>query len=277
MSTCAEHPDASRLTAAAPVKVKAGAVRWEVRSGPLAEAIHDLLSQPDDLAGFKSTPIHQTWLVTVTRIALPQLPGGLALMRRSNYAKSKARHRDLFRTAAAVRAFRNALALEAAGVPTPRVWAAGVLRTLRVPKAGYLLIDEVLDAVSLSALAHSPRGASHAAVGEVARAIARMHEAGFVHGDLTINNVLLDGAGKPWFIDLERTQRVRGGANWRQAVEDFHRLARHFRKFSPAGRVAALRLLREYCAARGWKGREREFVRALERRLRHKMAADLAA
>jgi hypothetical protein len=64
---------------------------------------------------------------------------------------------------------------------------------------------------------------------------------------------------------------------WRQAVEDFHRFARHFGKFSPAGKRGALRLLKQYCFARGWAQREREFIQLLEKRLKHKIAEDLKA
>lgn len=274
MTSSAQHPNSGLLERVMAVRVKVGPVRWEVRSAKVAEAIGDLLSRPDDFAGRTAAVIRETWLVTVARVPVPALSEGSWLLRRSNYAKSSARKRDFLRTGAAVRAFRNALALEEAGQPTPRVLAAGVRRVLRVPRAGYLVVEEVPGAVSLAELAQSPQGAARAMIRAVTEAIARLHEHGFIHGDLTINNVLLDRAGRPWFIDLERTRQVRGAVTWRQAIEDFHRIARHFNKFSPAGRVGALRLLKDYCSARGWRGREREFVKALARLLKHKIEAD---
>lgn len=252
----------------APVTAKLGGIRWEVRSAALREMIGDLLAQPEVTS--TSDVVHQSWLVTLTRVVAGE---GVKswLMRRSNYAKTVARQRDLFRAAASVRAFRNALALEAAGIPTPRVLAAGVRRELLVPQAGYLLAEEIPAAVSLAQLTTQSAPIDRGVVKAVAAAIANLHQRGFIHGDLTINNVLLDGAAKPWFIDLERMRKVRGEVSWAQAVEDFHRFARHFGKFSPAGKRGALRLLQSYCRARGWAGREREFAEALGKRLKHKI------
>jgi tRNA A-37 threonylcarbamoyl transferase component Bud32 len=272
----AVYPDSDPIAPILPIKEKIGAVRWEVRSPAVLALCETFLREPAQLARDKSRIVHETWAVTVLRVS-PGTNAGAWLMRCSSYAKPKARGRDLFRTAASVRAFRNALALEQAGLPTPRALAGGVMRKLRVPQAGYLLTEEVPSAISLARLASQAEPVPPAITQTVALAIARLHENGFVHGDLTINNVLLDGAGQPWFIDLERMHKLRGAVGWRWAVEDFHRFARHFGKFSPAGQRAALRLLQHYCRARGWRRREREFIRALEKRMRHKLDEDLKA
>jgi hypothetical protein len=259
-----------------PLRKTIGAVRWEIRSAAMLERCEPLLRSADQLIKDKHNVIHESWAVTVVRVT-PAFGAGPWLMRHNPYAKPKARQRDLFRTASPLRAFRNALALEQAGLSTPRALAGGVLRVLRVPRAGYLLTEEVPNAVSLARLANQPDPVSPRIIKSVAAAIASLHQAGFVHGDLTINNVLLDGAGKPWFIDLERLRKLRGPVGWRQAVEDFHRFARHFGKFSPAGKRGALRLLKQYCFARGWAQREREFIHLLEKRLKHKIEEDLKA
>lgn len=268
------EPDQTALQTIAPARLKAGAVRWEVRSPAAAQVIGELLRNPERFTAQRENVIHQSWLVTMVRVSLPTRLDGVWLLRRSNYAKRSAQRRDFFRIAASVRAFRNALALEAAGMPTPRPLAAGVEREFGVPQTGYLLTEEVPGALTLASLAQSEAGAPRTVLHAVAEAIARLHERGFIHGDLTINNILLDATGRPWFVDLERTRRVRGPVNWRQAVEDFHRLARHFSQFSPAGRSGALRLVVLYCAARGWAGRELEFAKAIYERVRHKVAAD---
>lgn len=259
-----------------PLRKTMGAVQWEVRSAAMLAWCEPLLRSADQRIKDKHNVIHESWAVTVVRVASPSGAGSW-LLRHTPYAKPKARQRDLFRTASPLRAFRNALALEQAGLPTPRALAGGVWRVLRVPQAGYLLTEEVPNAVSLARLASQPDPVSPRIIKSVAAAIANLHQAGFVHGDLTINNVLLDGAGKPWFIDLERVRKLRGPVGWRQAVEDFHRFARHFGTFSPAGKRAALRLLKQYCSARGWARREREFIHLLARRLKHKLAEDLKA
>jgi hypothetical protein len=277
METTSAQPHVPAANAAATVTLQAGPVLWRVRSAEIAEAMRDLLRAPDAPRQNKDALIHDTWMLSVARVSGPIPPVGNALMRRSSYAKRSARWRDFFRAAAPFRAFRQALALERAGIPTPRVLAAGVERVWRLPRAGYLVVEEITPAVTLAKLAQQPGALTPALIRRVAEAIARMHDRGFIHGDLTINNVLLDEHLQPWFIDLERGRRCWGQVNWRQAVEDFHRFARHVGKFSVTARFGALRLLRYYCAARGWAGREREFAEALFQRLKHKLEADRGA
>jgi len=262
---------------AAPVTLRVGPVRWRVRSAEVAEAIRAVLLDPEAWLNRKDVLIHDTWRIRIARVPLSLDPCGRALLRRSSYGKGGAQWRDFFRTAGPLRAFRNALALERAGIATPRVLAAGIARSFHVPKAGYLLVEEIVPAVTLATLVRQPGPIPVATIRRVAGMIARMHQQGFIHGDLTINNVLLDGQSQPWFIDLERGRRCPGPVNWRQAVEDFHRFARHVGKFGAPARFAALRLLKHYCAARGWAGREREFSAALYQRLKHKLDADRSA
>jgi tRNA A-37 threonylcarbamoyl transferase component Bud32 len=262
---------------AAPVTLRIGRVRWRVRSAAVAEALRELLRAPDAPLQRKEALIHDTWLVSVARVSLPIAPGGRALLRRSSYAKRDAQWRDVFRTAGPLRAFRNGLALERAGIATPRVLAAGVIRSFRLPKAGYLLVEEIVPATTLAKLAQQPGSIPPKVIHQVAEMIVRMHEQGFIHGDLTINNVLLDQHLQPWFIDLERGRRCWGPVSWRQAVEDFHRFARHVGKFGKPAQLAAFRLLKHYCQLRGWAGREREFAESLRRRLAHKIAAERGA
>jgi hypothetical protein len=59
--------------------------------------------------------------------------------------------------------------------------------------------------------------------------------------------------------------------NWREAVEDFFRFARHVPTLGFTARFAALRLVKHYCAGRHWGGREREFVLCVEKLLRRKI------
>ena len=243
------HPPAA--AAVAPVTFRVGPVRWQVRSAAVAEAIREVLRDPDACMNRKDMLIHDTWRVSIARVPLSLGQCGRALLRRSNYAKSGAQWRDFFRTAGPFRAFRSALALERAGIATPRVLAAGIARSFHVPKAGYLLVEEIVPAVTLAQLARRPGPIPAPVIRRVAEMIARMHQEGFIHGDLTINNVLLDEQSRPWFIDLERGRRCPGPVSWRQAVEDFHRFARHVGKFGAAARFGALRLLKHYCAVRG--------------------------
>ena len=248
---------------------------WRVRS-PEPVGLREVLEGPDRMLARREALLRDTPLVTLVRLTLS---GGTAvLLRRTNYAKPSARWRDAVRGAAPMRALRCAVALERAGIASPRVFAAGVVRKGWLPVVGYLVVQEVPGAVTLARCAADPAcSISPTSVRLVAEAIARLHEAGWRHGDLTINNVLLDAQGRPWFIDLDRARRVIVPMGWLRAVEDFHRFARHVRGFRRAAWFSALRLLRHYCALRGWQGREREFARAIAGRLRGKWAADDAA
>jgi hypothetical protein len=276
MASPTRQTDTAPFNSIAPIRLSIGTAQWEVRSSAVVESISDLLRQPDNYLERKEGLIHDTFMVTLGRVSLPTSASHRLLLRRNNYGKPAAKWRDTFRTAGPFRAFRSALEMERAGLPAARVLAAGIRRAWRVPQAGYLLVEEIPNAVTLASLAQRPAGLSRRGIRRVVGDIVRLHENGFIHGDLTINNMLLDDGGQPWFIDLERTRRVRGAVNWQQAINDFHRFARHFGKFSAVVRFGALRLLKDYCEGRGWTGKEREFINALARRLRRKIEADRA-
>jgi tRNA A-37 threonylcarbamoyl transferase component Bud32 len=98
-----------------------------------------------------------------------------------------------------------------------------------------------------------------------------LHGKGFIHGDLTIGNVLLDARLGPWLVDLDRGRTTAGPVAWRGAVEDFFRFARHVPTLGPGARFGALRLLKAYCRERGWLGRERDFAADILKRLKQKV------
>ena len=95
-----------------------------------------------------------------------------------------------------------------------------------------------------------------------------------LHGDLTINNILLDEHLDPWFIDLERARLSAKAVGWQRAAEDFFRLSRHVEKLGPSAQRAALRLTVRYCTVRGWAHRSREFAAAVRARLRRKLKTE---
>lgn len=258
---------------ATPVSLKAGLVRWRVRSAEIAAEIRGLLDAPEEAMQRSDTVIHETGVITIVRVPLPVAVGGRALLRSNNYGKHRVRMRDFFRISGSLRAFRNAFSLERAGIPTPRILAAGIQRSFHVPRAGYLLMDEVSPAMTLAELAKRPACIPPGVIRGLAEEIANMHGKGFIHGDLSINNVLMDENLRPWFIDLERARRTSGSASWKNAADEFHRLARHVGKFRPCMRFAALRMLVQYCRLRGWAGREREFAEAVQRQLAKKVRA----
>ena len=247
-----------------------GNVQWMVRADDDVSAHETIFREPDaELA--QHQPFRDTILVTLARIP-GAMPGGKSyLLRRTNYGKPMARVRDFFRTAAPIRAFRNALELEAAGIPTPRVIAAGIVRKLQKPICGYLLVEEISGASSLVDYIKAHHGVPHRTIKEMAQVITHLHEKGIIHGDLTIGNVLLDAHLKIWLVDLDRLKTQSRAVNWRGAVEDFFRFARHIPVLGPGARFGALRLLKAYCALRGWAGREREFSADVLERLKQKV------
>lgn len=102
------------------------------------------------------------------------------------------------------REWRGMLALRAAQltVPEPRAWG-------RFASGEEILIS---DFVEVQPLAEAFRGAEEAEratlVDRLARAIAALHGAGFVHGDLHVGNLGLDH-DRVVFFDLQRTRRQR--------------------------------------------------------------------
>lgn len=71
---------------------------------------------------------------------------------------------------------------------------------------------------------------------EIGRTIARFHAHDVCHSDLNCRNILLDGAGKVWLIDFDKSARRPDGA-WKQGNID--RLERSLRKEAASGPAAA--------------------------------------
>lgn len=255
----------------APVSVQRGEVKWTARSPQILTALEPLLKTADSFLTEKKSLLRDTVLVTLARLPASISGEQRWLLRRTNYGKRDARVRDLFRPSGPMRAFRRGLDFERAGLPTPRVLAAGIGRRWHLPAKGYLLVEEIQPAETLVEHLRSHGQIPGTAIRRVAQAVVRMHDRGFTHGDLTINNVLLDEQLLPWFIDLERARSRARPVNWSEAVEDFFRFARHVPTLGFAGRFAALRLVKHYCVGRGWAGRERNFALSVEARVRQKV------
>lgn len=264
--------DASALEIVAPVTLRVGGVAWRLRSPAVMNSLKSLLRNPDEMLADQKALLHDTFLVTIGR--LPFTAGNEKirfLLRRTNYGKPPAVWRDLFRIAAPMRAFRNALRFGHLGVSTPRVLAAGIVRRWHLPQTGYLLVEEINPAMTLGQRLRQSESLERPVIQSIGAAIAGLHEQGGFHGDLTINNILLDARGHPWFIDLERAQFHWRALPWSRSVEDFHRFARHYVKLSPGARGTAMRIMSAYCAERGWRKRTREFAEAVYTRARHKI------
>ena len=254
-----------------PVSCRRGGIKWTARSPRALTSLMAILSNPDAFLTNPETLLRDTVLVTLARLPDPTAGSGPWLLRRTNYGKPQARVRDLFRCAGPLRAFQRGLDFERAGLPTPRVLAAGIRRVWHQPVKGYLVVEEIRNAETLQEQLHRAGRLSRVGLGRLAAVIARMHEHGITHGDLTINNLLLDKHTQPWFIDLERARVRSKPVNRRAAVEDFFRLARHVEALGEPARAAAWQLLTRYCTTRGWKGQARSLAADIAARLERKV------
>jgi hypothetical protein len=159
------------------------------------------------------------------------------------------------------RAFAMGRALEDAGLAAPRAllvgWRGGA-GLLVTADAGGADLTELLAALGGSDPAH--RRAKRALLGALGSEVARLHRAGFVHGDLVPPNLRWrDGA--PVYLDNDRTRRALVSVGARRNLVQLGR-------FVVPGVTASdrARVLWAYAGGRG-----------LDRRRRHRLGAWLMA
>lgn len=100
--------------------------------------------------------------------------------------------------------------VRARGVPVPTPIAAFYLRSgLRYRAA--ILIERIPAAVTLAE--RVARG--DAPWNDAGRLVARAHRAGLDHADLNASNILFDGTGDAWLIDLDRGRLRAPARSWR--------------------------------------------------------------
>lgn len=58
----------------------------------------------------------------------------------------------------------------------------------------------------------------------VGRCIRRFHDAGVMHADLNVNNILVDGSRQVYLVDFDKSYRRKSGDHWKQA--NLYRLKR---------------------------------------------------
>ncbi|HUY28479.1 MAG TPA: lipopolysaccharide kinase InaA family protein [Candidatus Binataceae bacterium] len=103
--------------------------------------------------------------------------------------------------------------------------------------------------------------------------IARLHRAGFVHGDLTPFNIIVDDGDPPriWFIDHERTRTAGRLAPARARLRNLVQLGRF--SFAGLSRADRMRVWSSYAAAMEPRRRRAELRRVL-RMLAARIARD---
>lgn len=98
-------------------------------------------------------------------------------------------------------------------LPVPQPIAASYLRRGLQYRA-WILMERLPDVRSLADhMADAPAGAP---LEQTGRLIARFHRAGLDHADLNAHNILFDGVGKGWLIDLDRGRLQIPETRWRE-------------------------------------------------------------
>jgi Lipopolysaccharide kinase (Kdo/WaaP) family len=222
-----------------------GALQWRVRLPFLNPAVENILRYPDAFLSDRAEILKPGRATTVGKA------DGLVL-KRYNIRVRKLQNllKDLFRPSKARRAFLKSYHLELTGVPTARPIATADRRVARVLLRGYLLMEEIRGAAHLGEW----RGDTRQAAIRTADLLAKLHNEGFSHRDLKETNILFDGEGRVFLIDLEGLDYLQTVAHPRAAA-DLSRLARAVEGIPRFSNVDRMAFLHRYCRQRGIRPR----------------------
>jgi tRNA A-37 threonylcarbamoyl transferase component Bud32 len=106
----------------------------------------------------------------------------------------------------------------------------------------------------------------------VGRAVAHLHQSGFIHGDLLLGNlVMLDDRSPVYFVDNERTRR---GRRWADRRKNLTQLVFRMLTYRRFGHTVARRMLISYTDAMGFSDRLARRVRlVVMRRVRQRFVS----
>ena len=187
--------------------------------------------------------------------------------------------KDLFRDSKAVRALKQGEALAQFGFQAPLAVAAGEERYLSSLRRAFLLTLGV-EAQPLAAvlreqfsppldLAALRRKRSW--LKQLALEVRRLHQCGFVHGDLVPSNILIrpqDGSATFFYMDNDRTRRYPRWLPhllWRRNLVQLNRFV-----LPGISLQDRMRFLRIYLEEKRWGKKERRLIRRLEKRTRRR-------
>jgi len=191
----------------------------------------------------------------------------IAFLKRSE-VKSRGRGIvERFRGSRAARAVRGAQMLESANIPHPAPLAAmNVLENGGIT-ASYLVTELIADGDSLSRFTLGPAGElardarrRKQILGQVAREVRRIHDAGLYTRDLQETNVMVQDATdgyRVYFIDLEDYRKLRR-VSWEQRLENLVHLDRSIGRF--LCRAARLDFFYSYLGERPSHGEARRMI-----------------
>lgn len=184
----------------------------------------------------QATPTQQ-WVLR------PYRRGGMvARLSEKRYLWTGAEHTRAFRE------LRLTATLFEQGLPVPAPVACCVTR-YGVTYEAALLTVRVPGAQALASLL-TENSADNALLARVGAMIKRFHDTGLDHVDLNARNILVDPAGEPWLIDLDRC-RLRPPGKWQAA--NLARLSRSVMKFNAPHAITPIR---QGYAERALTGRE---------------------
>ncbi|MCE9534102.1 MAG: lipopolysaccharide kinase InaA family protein [Planctomycetes bacterium] len=176
-------------------------------------------------------------------------PNGPVVMiyKRFRLKKKLAALVNRFRMSPALRSWTFGHALRDRGLPTPRPWLVLHRRGWIGPREGYLLCEKVENAVAPNEVIETT--SRWDLIEELARLIRRFHDAGLLHRDLKVANLLCTpeapSGNRLHFIDLVGVTRVRRASESKQA-RNLSRLNASFLQSAQITRTDRLRFLRAY-------------------------------
>ena len=210
-----------------------GSISWSVRMGDRPSCLSSVIANPDGM---------------LARAELLKDSGACRVARLHDLVikRWRPRFKDLLRGPRAGRAWRCALALEAAGIRTAIPFAWGVSRHFGFPGSSYLIMEEIRGDSDFATL-REDRAQRFEALGLL---IGRLHRCGFTHRDLKPSNIRFLPGGEACLIDLDGVRMV-GAPSRRQAVEDLVKFARRLMELARFCPNDAARFLSGYCRSRG--------------------------
>jgi serine/threonine protein kinase len=188
--------------------------------------------------------------------------------------------KDLFRDSKAVRSMRQAAVLAKYNFNVPLSVAAGEKREFGLLQKAFLLTRPVkglalpvlLRQHYAIGLGSSSLRDKRSALRQLASEIRRLHDLGFVHGDLVPTNIFVTGDPREaidiFFMDNDRTRRYPRWlphSLWRRNLLQLNRM--------PLPGITLqdrIRFLRHYLGSREWGGKERRLLLWLERKTRQR-------
>ncbi len=207
-------------------EVRKGPYRFAVSPGPAQDYLAEHFAEVDALIR-DGAHAKVSWASSASIWTLPD--GKPVFVKRNRVHGFEYTFKYFFIPARAFRAAIAAQRVEAAGIMTPRVLAAGEKRCARFLLAGYLMTDAVEDAQDLMAFTEqSPEAPARmpSVIAEAARVAAVLHAHGFYHGDLKLVNLYRTGNDGQFGVwDLDSAQLFDGEVPRELIVRELGRIA----------------------------------------------------